>query len=124
MQSLLLVGIGGFLGAISRFGLSQTVRFYFNHPFPIATLVINVSGCFAIGMLFEYLREHHLLPTATLFAAVGFLGSFTTFSAFGFETIELIRSNEVRMALVNVMGNLALCLGAIIVGGWVGSFLR
>ena len=124
MYQFLLVGIGGFLGAISRFSVTLIARSYISHPFPIPTLFINVSGCFAIGVLFEYLKGHHLLPTVTLFAATGFLGSFTTFSAFGFETIELIRNNEFHMALWNICGNLILCLCAVLLGGWVGSYLR
>lgn len=124
MYNVLLVGVGGFLGAISRFGISQVIRSYINHPFPIPTLMVNLSGCFAIGMLFEFLKGHHLLPAATLFMAVGFLGSFTTFSAFGFETIELMRNNEICMAMFNVVGSLMLCLGAVVLGGWVGTYFR
>ncbi|MGE3974688.1 MAG: fluoride efflux transporter CrcB [Bdellovibrionales bacterium] len=124
MYSFMLVGIGGFLGAISRFGISQVVRSYISHPFPAATMLVNVLGCFALGGLLEYFREHQLLPAATLLGAVGFLGSFTTFSAFSFETLVLIRNDDFRMATLNIVGNLVLCIGAIVFGGWVGGSLK
>lgn len=124
MEKVLLVGVGGFLGAISRFGVAQLLQNYVKHPFPIGTLIVNIVGCFSIGMLFEYLRGHQLLPTIALFVSVGFLGSFTTFSAFGFETVNLIKSGDFRFATINVGASLVLCLGAVIAGGWIGSILK
>lgn len=124
MKDLLWVGVGGFLGAVSRFSIAQAVRGYTQHPFPLATLAVNFLGCLAAGFLYEYLRDHALLPLATLFVAIGFLGSFTTFSAFGFETIQLIRNHSFGLALVNVGGNLILCLLAVSAGILAGSALR
>lgn len=124
MNKIILVGIGGFLGSISRFGISYLIQRYVVHPFPLATLLVNALGSVSIGLLFEFFKNHHLLPTITLFCAIGFLGSFTTFSTFSFETVELFRRNELYLASLNVMGNLVLCLSGVVLGSWMGSCLK
>jgi CrcB protein len=124
MGKIILIGAGGFLGAVSRYGISQLVRLVVPHPFPIATLTINVLGSIGIGLLFEIFRNHHLLPTMTLFVGIGFLGSFTTFSAFSFETIDLFKRSEFHLALFNVVGNVLFCLGGVLLGEWLGRSLK
>lgn len=124
MGKIILIGAGGFLGAVSRYGISQLVRLVVPHPFPIATLTINVLGSIGIGLLFDIFRNHHLLPTMTLFVGIGFLGSFTTFSAFSFETIDLFKRSEFHLALFNVVGNVLFCLGGVLLGEWLGRSLK
>jgi fluoride exporter len=119
MYSYILVGFGGFFGAISRFGLGQLVRAYFPLTFPLATLTVNVLGCLAIGAFFSWAKGS---PGLSLFFAVGFLGSFTTFSAFGFETLELMKSGNLGLGFVNIFGNVLLCLGAVYVGTMLVGF--
>lgn len=116
MKNLLLVGIGGFFGALSRFGLSQWVRTY-SFSFPLATLLVNVGGAFVCGFFYEYWRGHPNFAIIQLTFIVGFLGAFTTFSAFSFETLELIRANNLALAMANVGLNLILCLAAVYLGG-------
>ncbi len=124
MYEILLVGVGGFLGAISRLGMSYLIRQYSQHPFPLATLIINILGSVAIGLFFEFFKHHPLLPTLTLFLVIGFLGSFTTFSAFSFETVELLRKDELYLASLNVAGNLILCIVGVGLGDWLGRILK
>ncbi|MBL7715862.1 MAG: fluoride efflux transporter CrcB [Bdellovibrionales bacterium] len=124
MLNFWLVGVGGFFGAIARYGVSQAIQSFIPHPFPLHTLIVNFTGCLAIGVLYEYLRDHPLLPTASLVIAVGFLGAYTTFSAFSLETIQLIRSSSPGLAFANVAGSLILCLAAVALGMWIGNFIR
>lgn len=119
MDKFLLVGVGGFIGAVARYSLAQVVNAFIFYPFPIATLTVNFLGCLAVGILVGYLKEHHLFPVVSLFMTVGFLGSFTTFSAFGLETIELIRSNQVGMAFANIGMSIVFSLGAVAIGLWL-----
>ena len=124
MYKILLVGFGGFLGAVSRFGLAHLIRQYFAHPFPLATFTVNFLGCLGIGLLFEIFKNHELFPTLALFIVVGFLGSFTTFSTFSFETVELARRQYLLLASANIIGSVVLCLSGVLVGEWIGRLLR
>jgi CrcB protein len=124
VRNFLLVGLGGFFGATARYAIGLGVRSYVSHPFPLHTLVVNLTGCFAVGLLFEYLRDHAFQETASLLALIGFLGAFTTFSAFGLETVQLARTGLPALALLNIGVSLVLCLAAVAVGVWLGSILR
>ena len=120
MQQILIVGVGGFVGAVTRYAVNGAVQRRFppgTLALPLATLVVNVAGCFAIGVLMALVAEKHLLSrNAQLLLATGFLGSLTTFSAFGYETVELLRGHEIRFAAWNVGTNLVLGLAAV----WLG----
>ena len=126
MRALLLVGAGGFVGAILRYSTSAlleragrgTVR-----GIPVGTLAVNVVGCLLLGWLLARLasapeaessaldpRDVHLL------VGVGFLGALTTFSTFGHETLALVRAGQSGAAIANVGLQLALGLGAV----WLG----
>ncbi len=121
LNQIILVGIGGFLGSVSRFGISLLFRSILSHPFSLATLFVNAAGCLAVGFVFEFFKNHQLFPSMTLFLAVGFLGSFTTFSAFSVETLSLLRSQQLGLAALNIMGNFSLCLLCVYLGAWAGS---
>lgn len=124
MDKILLVGVGGFLGAVFRFGFQYVIRLHVTHSFPVATLIINFLGSMLVGLLFQYFKHHHLLPTITLFFIVGFLGSFTTFSTFSFETMELFRKQETYLAGLNIVASISLCLGGVVLGEWVGAYFK
>ena len=111
------VGIGGCLGSIARYVLAEYVQGKAGGIFPFGTLAVNVAGCFVIGGL-TALFEGTLLPTpeARAFLIAGVLGGFTTFSAFGNETLLLLREAGAGQALANVAAQLALGLGAV----WLG----
>jgi CrcB protein len=107
----LIVGCGGFFGAMARFGAYQLEGLLPPHRFPLATLLINVVGCFLAGLLLELLTRN-----LQLFFIVGFLGAFTTFSTFGVETIQLLRTGALGLALMNILSSVVLSL----LGVWLG----
>jgi len=117
MVKVLIVGVGGFLGAIARYGLSGWIQKRSQATFPYGTLTVNVIGCFVIGCLM-YLVESRpaLSPYTRLFIGIGILGAFTTFSSFGYETLQLMRAGSYRLALGNVGANFLLGLTAV----WLG----
>jgi len=115
--NLLAVGIGGMLGALARFGLSSLVARRVGEGFPFATLLVNVVGCLCIGVLFAWFEQRPEISTQTrLLLSTGILGSFTTFSTFGLETIVLAQAGQARLALASVAANLLLGLGAVVLG--------
>lgn len=115
-QQILAVGLGGAVGAIARYLLSALVQ----RPgwtFPIGTLFVNVIGCLVLGALMTLFAERESTSVQTrLFLTVGLLGSFTTFSTFGFETFVLVRDREVGLAIASVAANVAVGLGAVLLG--------
>jgi fluoride exporter len=117
---LLLIGLGGAAGAIFRYVLATAVQSATGGAFPIGTLLVNVLGCFAIGML-EGLAEARAFssPEARALLVVGLLGGFTTFSAFANETVLAAKDGGMGVAAANVLASVALCLAA----AWAGRAL-
>jgi CrcB protein len=116
MARWLIVGFGSFLGGIARYGLSGLVHRIVGFGFPAGTLTVNVVGCFCVGAFLHLVEDRGMFgPEARLFFAVGVLGGFTTFSAFGYETVELLRGG-VRLAVLNVAANVVLGLAAVLLG--------
>ena len=114
---VLLVGVGGFVGAALRYALSSFVHARYAGAFPAGTLLVNVLGCFLAGALWTLVEERELLSEgARLLVGVGLLGSLTTFSAFSQETFALLRDGELRFALLSVGANLAVGLLAVALG--------
>ena len=90
--TLLQVALGGALGAVARHLTGLGAVRIMGAAFPYGTLVVNVAGCFLIGFLLMLSEQRQLFsPTTRLFLTVGILGAFTTFSTFGYETLELLR---------------------------------
>lgn len=117
MEKLLVVGVGGFLGAIARYGLSSFTHRNVDTQFPTGTLVVNLVGCLIIGSLMALVERHQIFsPNMRLFLTIGLLGSFTTFSTLGYETFELIRGREFLTALMNAGANMILGLIAVALG--------
>ncbi len=117
VTATLLVGLGGSAGAVSRWGLGSAIKTALGEPaFPYPTFVINLLGCFAIGIAYALWETN---PVLRLLVVVGFLGGFTTFSAFGLETLGLIRSGAVASAAAYV--GLSAALGVLLV--WAGMRL-
>jgi len=112
-----MIGIGGGLGALARYGLAGLVQGR-GATFPWGTLAVNVAGCFLIGALFE-----RVSADARAFVVIGVLGGFTTFSAFGHETMELLRGGQAPLALANVALNVFLGLGAVLLGRTAGGMI-
>jgi fluoride exporter len=118
MQAFLLVGIGGALGAMSRYGASAAVARLLPTTFPLATLLINIVGSIAMGVFVGLMSR--LLPPwqeeARLFVAVGVLGGFTTFSSFSLDTITLVERGELVQALGYVLLSVVVCLAGLYLG--------
>ena len=120
----LVVGIGGFLGASARYLLGGAIYRWLPATFPWATFAINVTGCFGIGLVVALAEERMVVgPNARLFLAVGVLGGYTTFSTFGYETLELIREGSFGAAAFNVLAQVALGLLAVGAGAAVARIL-
>jgi CrcB protein len=115
------VGTGGFLGAIARYALSGFVQRTASFSgFPYGTLVVNVTGCATIGLLAGWVETRQLLGAETrLFLFIGLLGSFTTFSTFGYETLALLRDG----AAIRAVANVTLHVGLGLTAAWAGLVL-
>ena len=118
------VFIGGGIGAAARYYLSGIVYRWLPTNFPYGNLVVNILGCFAIGVLMTSLEERFLVnPTFRLFLTIGILGGFTTFSSFSYETISLFRNGELLFGSLNAAGSLIGCLIATVLGIMIGKLI-
>ena len=115
MVKIFLAGCGGFLGSVLRYSVSGLVQDASRSiHFPYGTLAVNLIGCFAIGLLSQLAETRGVFTAETrTLVFVGVLGGFTTFSAFGNETINLWREGQSGLALLNIAAHLVLCLGAV-----------
>ncbi len=114
-----VVFIGGALGAVARFLLGFVVNQRNMGTFPLGTLVVNLAGTVIIGVLVQTTKS--LDPRMLLFADVGFVGAFTTFSSFSYETLILLEQGLYRDALLNPSLSLVLGFLGVSVGMWIGS---
>jgi CrcB protein len=115
---LIIISAGGFIGTMLRYLVSGAAQNAMgNATFPLGTAAVNLSGCFVIGVLAELAESRGFLTDATrAFLTVGVLGGYTTFSAFGNETLNLFRSGESFLALGNVALQVVLGLACV----WLG----
>jgi CrcB protein len=121
---LVLVGIGGFAGAVLRWVVDGWVAERNPSAFPFGTLVINLTGSFALGVLFAWVIERNVLPAdVRLPLMVGFLGAYTTFSTFMLESWRLVETGSVGLAIANLAGSVGLGLVAVVLGLAVGRAL-
>lgn len=118
MQQLLFVGAGGFVGAILRYLVSGFVQnLSKSAAFPFGTMAVNVAGCLFIGMLSQLIdSQAGITAEMRLLLMVGLLGSFTTYSTFGNETLTLIKDQQLLLAFANVGLHLLFGLAAVLLG--------
>lgn len=123
MTGLLLHAIfalGGGLGAMARFLLTSGMT----HRYPVSTLIVNVLGCFLLGLGLAVLWDAPgLLGEQERRLVAGFCGGFTTFSSFAYQSLDLHRRNSLVHAAVNIGLNLVLCIGAFLAGRGAGGAL-
>lgn len=121
MGKLFLAGIGGFIGSTLRYAATGYVQQLSGSiHFPHGTLAVNIIGCFLIGFLSQLTESHDLFTAESrTFVFIGILGGFTTFSAFGNETMNLWREGQNSFGLANIAAHLVLGLGAV----WIGRAL-
>jgi CrcB protein len=124
VRGLLLISLGGVLGALARYGASGLVHRLLGAGFPYGTLAVNLAGCLAIGAVLYLTQDRPTLSVAARqLVAVGFLGSFTTFSTFGLETFALLRDGDFVAAALNVAASVLLGLGAVWLGHGLAGFV-
>jgi len=115
-STLLAVALGGALGALARFTLSTWVQATLGAGFPWGTLSVNLSGSFLMGVLVGALQRGFLPPEFQALAAVGVLGSFTTFSAFSLENVRLLQEGAWGRALAYMVVSLGVGIVAVLAG--------
>ncbi len=114
LKSLLLVGTGGFFGSVARYAVAYAVGKMVSTTFPLGTFLINIAGCFIIGLLYGlFQKEGNAQSGAWLILATGFCGGFTTFSAFALENVALLKQQLNTTAMLytaaSVVIGLLLC---------------
>ena len=120
MTNLLAIAVGGAFGAVGRFASSQWIYSLLGRQFPYGTLFVNFIGSFVMGFLAILLIERIAAgPELRAFLLIGFLGSFTTFSTFSLETINLFSSGEALKAFINMLLSVFVCVTAC----WLGMIL-
>jgi CrcB protein len=122
---MILIGAGGFVGSVLRYWLSGlTQNAVPTTAFPIGTLVVNVVGCLAIGVLSELVEARGFLtPDMRALLIVGLLGGFTTFSAFANESVNAVRDGAYALAFANVILSVGVCLAAVWAGRSLAQFV-
>ncbi|MEH7546114.1 MULTISPECIES: fluoride efflux transporter CrcB [Bacillaceae] len=116
---MLFVGIGGIFGAIMRFQLGKWITAKTSGAFPIGTFIINITGSFVLGLLAVLHLEKEIPEWFWLLCGTGFLGAYTTFSTFGYETIQMLQKRETKYAVL--YGSISVFFGIIF--AWVGSII-
>ncbi|QQD75146.1 fluoride efflux transporter CrcB [Curtobacterium sp. YC1] len=121
---LLLVAVGGGAGAALRFVLDGAVRARTARtriaPFPLATVLINVSGSLVLGLLTGLGQAGTIPSSVVVVLGTGMMGGYTTFSTASVETVQLLRSGKPRLAVLNGLGMLVVSVGAAALGLWLG----
>ena len=118
------VAIGGALGSMARYALSAWIFDVSSHKCPYATLTVNVIGSFVMGILFVIIVEKAALPAEMRsLLMIGFLGAFTTFSAFSLDALGLWQNGHVFLSLVYMLATVVLCLVAISSAIWLTRLL-
>jgi CrcB protein len=124
VKAILLIGVAGAAGAVSRYGVGVLAGRTLGENFAYGTLAVNVLGCLVLGVLVQFERSTDLVThPLRLLAMVGFLGAFTTFSAFGFETLRYLEQGAAHLAMLNVSANVVLGLAAVWGGYVIGRML-
>jgi CrcB protein len=116
MKILLAIGTGSFIGGVCRYLLSQFIQGKVLYAFPVGTLVVNIAGCFLIGLVYGFSERGHISAEWRVFLATGIVGGFTTFSAFSYETVSLIRDGQVAYGFAYVSASVIVGLAATYAG--------
>ena len=120
MLKYLLIGTGGFLGSVLRYWTSVNAYKIFGEEFPYGTFVVNTLGCLLMGFIAEISENRFLVsPEIRIFLMIGFLGGYTTFSTFGYETFVLLQDKDYLTAFLNILLSVVICLASV----WIGTLI-
>ena len=119
-MKILIIGLGGFIGAVMRYSISGWVHRIVGSSLPYGTLVVNILGSFILGFFLLLAEDRFTIsPAWRNFIAIGMMGALTTFSTFSFETFMLLQENLYGQVLLNIGLNVVLTIAAV----WAGMFL-
>ncbi|NLD36413.1 MAG: fluoride efflux transporter CrcB [Desulfatiglans sp.] len=122
VKNLIIIMLGGSLGAVCRYLIGLMAAKTWGVNFPWGTLIVNMAGCFLIGLIFALAESVRLLtPSVRLFLITGFLGALTTFSSFSLETTNAVRAGLTIQPIMNIMINNLGGFGLTFLGYWLGS---
>jgi len=121
LKALIFIAMGGAIGALLRYGASLSVYSFMGRGFPYGTLFVNVTGSLLMGLLSVMMLERfNIGPEWRAAVLVGVLGSFTTFSTFSIETLNLLEQGDVMRAVTNIVLSVLVCLVAVWFGVLIG----
>ena len=124
IRNIFIVGVGGFAGAVARYLIAVWIGQAWGRSFPLGTFVINVSGSFLIGLLMTLFTERYVVdPAWRLLLVVGFLGAYTTFSTFEYETGKLIEDSEWMFAALNIFFSVVLGYAGLKIGEMIAKII-
>jgi CrcB protein len=117
LKNILLVGFGGGMGSIARYLCQKYIAQWYPHPFPFGTFLVNISGCFLIGLFYALSEKGNLLtPEWRIFLTTGICGGFTTFSSFAYENMTLMKSGDFVYFGLYTAGSVGLGIVATFLG--------
>ncbi len=118
MKTWIAIFCGGGLGALTRYVVGQATAFFLVTTFPLATLLINLTGCLLYGIAGAMLKSHHPNWLSALIL-IGFLGGYTTFSTYMADNVGLLELNQLAFMWLNLAGQVIMGFGAFILGRWL-----
>lgn len=116
IRSILIVAVGGALGSALRYAASLLVAKYYVQKFPLSTFLVNIAGCFLIGLFAGYLTKNSDSTDLRLFLITGLCGGFTTFSAFGIENLSLIKNGDTYLSLLYILLSVVIGVAFVAIG--------
>ena len=124
MLAVLLVAVGGGIGSVTRYLVGGWFAARFGSAFPYGTFAINVTASFIVGFFLAFAQERvSLAPNLRLFVAVGFIGGYSTFSTFEYESVRLLQDGEMLLGAVYLLGSVITgglaAIGGIALGSWL-----
>lgn len=124
MEKFIWISAGAIAGANLRYWVGDWAAVRWGSNFPFGTLIINLSGSFVLGLIMAMITDHYVMdPRLRLALTIGFLGSYTTFSTYTYESISLLQQGQGWLALFNLIGSSLLGGVFAFVGIWVGKMI-
>jgi CrcB protein len=123
IRALLYIALGGGIGSVLRYLSIQLIQKNIETLFPLGTLCVNTLGALVIGFVFNTFQTHIIPMELRLLLITGFLGGYTTFSAYSLETVQRLLNGDITQALLNILVSNAVCLLFVFLGIWLSKKL-